>query len=231
MSSTPTPTPAPTPAPKPPAEILAPEYYRRYDESDDGGFYTAPRLVAHIDDTAITATTELYREILPPDADVLDLMSSYYSHLPEPRAQFARRVWALGMNAEEMRRNPQADEYAVQNLNRNPTLPYAAASFDAVLCAVSVQYLQQPVTVFAEVSRVLRPGGVFAVTFSNRCFPTKAVAVWTNTTDRQHLELVEAYLAAAGGFERITVAQRNERRGDPLYAVTAYKTGDPQRGA
>ena len=213
----------PAPAPTPPDEILGPEYYRRYDESDDGGFYTAPRLVAHIDDTAITATTALYREILPPQADVLDLMSSYYSHLPEPRAQYVRRVWALGMNAEEMRRNAQADEYRVQNLNQNPTLPYDDGQFDAALCAVSVQYLQRPVAVFAEVNRVLRPGGVFAVTFSNRCFPTKAVAIWTNTSDDEHLALVQAYLTAAGGFERITLAQRNERRGDPLYAVTAYK--------
>ena len=213
-----TPTPAPTPA-----EILAPEYYRRADESDDARFYVAPRLVAHIDDTAITATTELYREILPPDADVLDLMSSYYSHLPEPRADVVRHVWALGMNADEMAHNPQLDEYLVQNLNRNPTLPYAAASFDAALCAVSVQYLQRPIAVFAEVSRVLRPGGVFAVTFSNRCFPTKAVAVWTGTSDAQHLELVRAYLTAAGGFARVAASQRNRRGGDPLYAVTAYK--------
>lgn len=209
-----------------PAEILGPEQYRRYDESDDGSFYTAPRLVAHIDETAIAATTDLYRDILPPDADVLDLMSSYYSHLPEPRAQYVRRVWALGMNADEMRRNTQVDEYVVQNLNQNPRLPYDDARFDAVLCAVSVQYLQRPVAVFAEVSRVLRPGGVFAVTFSDRCFPTKAVAVWTQTTDAQHRALVQAYLTAAGGFARITSAQRNKRNGDPLYAVTAYKLSD-----
>ncbi len=208
-----------------PAEILAPEYYRRNDERDDAAFYVAPRLVAHIDARAIAATTTLYREILRPDADVLDLMSSYYSHLPEPRGAFARSVVGLGMNADELARNPQLDAYAVQNLNRDATLPYDDASFDAVLCAVSVQYLQQPVAVFAEVARVLRPGGIFAITFSNRCFPTKAVAVWLSTDDAQHLELVRAYLMAARGFERIETAQRNATRsGDPLYAVTASRT-------
>lgn len=210
--------------PAQPPEILGPEYYRRYDESDDGAFYTAPRLVAHIDDTAIAATTALYRDLLAPEMDVLDLMSSYYSHLPEPRTRFTRRVWGLGMNGEEMRRNAQLDEYAVQNLNRNTALPYADASFDAALCAVSVQYLQRPVAVFAEVARVLRPGGVFAVTFSNRCFPMKAVAVWGSTSDAQHVELVRAYMEAAG-FERVTDAQRTRRGGDPLYAVTGYKGG------
>jgi len=213
------------------AEILGPEYYRRADEQDDGRFYDSPRLVAHIDETAITATTALYREVLPPHPDVLDLMSSYYSHLPEPRRQYSRHVWALGMNADEMARNTQLDEYVVQNLNANPVLPYADAAFDAVFCAVSVQYLQKPVAVFAEVARVLRPGGVFAVTFSNRCFPSKAVAVWVHSSDEQHLELVRAYIEAAGGFERITLAQRNRSRGNPLYAVTAYKVSGDDTGA
>lgn len=213
MSSNPTPT-----------EILAPEYYRRMDESDDGNFYVAPRLVAHIDDSAIAATTEFYREILPKNGEILDLMSSYYSHLPEPRGAYVRRVVGLGMNTTELAQNRQLDAYTVQNLNENLTLPYDDASFDAALCAVSVQYLQQPVAVFAEVARVLRPGGVFAVTFSNRCFPTKAVAIWHNTGDAEHVELVRAYFQAAG-FTRIETAQRNPRRGgDPLYAVIGWRT-------
>ncbi len=204
-------------------EIFPPDHYHRADESDDGTFYMMPRMVAHIDANAIAATTALYREILPPDAVALDLMSSRYSHLPEPRGVYLSRVVGLGMNAAELAANPQLDAHVVHDLNTDPRLPFDDGAFDAVLCAVSVQYLQQPVAVFAEVARVLRPGGVVAITFSNRCFPTKAVAVWTQTTDAQHGELVRSYLASADGFTDIAVSQRNTRGGDPLYAVTAMR--------
>lgn len=211
-----------------PDEIFPPAYYHRADESDDRNFYAMPRMVAHIDNNAIAATTDLYREILPPNASVLDLMSSVYSHLPEPRTDYVKRVVGLGMNADELTANPQLDEVVIHNLNRDPHLPFDDESFDAVLCAVSVQYLQQPVAVFAAVARVLRPGGVVAVTFSNRCFPTKAVAIWHSTTDAQHGELVRSYLVAAGGFAEINISQRNRRGGDPLYAVTARVVASSQ---
>jgi SAM-dependent methyltransferase len=201
-------------------EILPAPWYHRADERDDREFYAMPRMVAHIDDDAIAATRALYAEILPPQADVLDLMSSRYSHLPEPRERYVHRVVGLGMNAAEMAANPQLDEYLVHDLNRDPRLPFPDATFDAVLCAVSIQYLQQPVAVFADVARVLRPGGLAAITFSNRCFPTKAVAAWLQSTDEQHLTLVHDYLAASG-FTDIIGTLRTPHGGDPLYAVTA----------
>ena len=128
-----------------------PEHFRKYDESDDARFYVEPRFVAHIDDTAIAALSEYYAEVLKPEDRVLDLMSSWISHLPADYQP--ARVVGLGMNADELSRNPALDEWVVHDLNREPTLPFDEASFDAVLIAVSVQYLQRPLEVFAEIAR------------------------------------------------------------------------------
>jgi SAM-dependent methyltransferase len=149
---------------------------------------------------------------------VLDLMSSWRSHLPHAGLG---AVVGLGMNAAEMGDNPQLDSFVVHNLNREPTVPFPDASFDAVVCAVSVQYLTRPVEVFADVRRVLVASAPLIVSFSNRCFPTKAVAVWLDTTDEQHVRLVQGYFAAAGGFDEVTAEDRSTGRGDPLYAVWA----------
>ena len=162
-----------------------PEHFRKYDESDDARFYVEPRFVAHIDDTAIAALSEYYAQVLKPEHRVLDLMSSWISHLPAGY-QSARAV-GLGMNADELSRNPALDDWVVHDLNREPTLPFDNASFDAVLIAVSVQYLQRPLEVFAEIARVLEPGGLCVVSFSNRCFPTKAVALWQGLNMLPHL--------------------------------------------
>jgi SAM-dependent methyltransferase len=194
--------------------------FAREDESDDRWFYAMPRLVVHIDEGAIGAIGELYGALLPAGGRVLDLMSSWRSHLPEG---LGVRLYGLGLNAVEMAENPQLRGAVLAHLNRTPSLPYKDGAFDAAVCAVSVQYLTDPVGVFREVRRVLRPGGPFAVTFSNRMFPTKAVAVWRFTGDAQHLRLVETYLAEAG-FAALKTQDRSPRRGgwgggDPLYAV------------
>ena len=118
------------------------------------------------------------RERLAPGADVLDLMSSWVSHLPALEDAPVGHVLGHGMNAEELAANPRLDRWWVQDLNRDPVLPLPDASRDAVLACVGVQYLQRPVEAFAEVARVLRPGGRVIVSYSNRCFPTKAVAAW-----------------------------------------------------
>ena len=135
----------------------------------------------------------MYGEILPAHGRVLDLMSSWRSHLPHAGLG---QVTGLGMNAAEMADNPQLDTWLVHNLNREPRLPFDDASFDAVVCAVSVQYLVAPVEVFTEVRRVLVPGGPLVVSFSNRCFPTKAVAIWLANGDEIHRALVRGYLRA-----------------------------------
>ncbi|HEY7295407.1 MAG TPA: methyltransferase domain-containing protein [Dehalococcoidia bacterium] len=202
------------------------EHFQRIDESADEAFYDVPRLVTHIDDTAIAAAGRLYAEQLPPEDDILDLMSSWVSHLPE---QFpVRRLVGLGMNAEELAANPRLDGYVVHNLNREPTLPFADEEFGGCIVTVSVQYLTRPIEVFREVSRVLRPGAPFIVTFSNRCFPTKAVAIWRALSDRDHIKLVGAYFELSGGWtdlQAVNCSPPGNGYSDPLYAVLARKAG------
>ncbi len=196
-----------------------PGFLDRVDESDDDRFYAFDRLLTHIDDGAIAAVTELYDELGLTD-DVLDVCSSWISHFPSRPA----RLVALGMNATELAANDAADEWLVHDLNADPTLPFDDASFDAVTCCVSVDYLTRPLEVFAEVARVLRPDGMFVCTFSNRCFPTKAIRGWLSTDDEGHCAIVSAYFEFTAGFAEPTVQLRNPGApGDPLYAVWARR--------
>lgn len=199
--------------------LLSPVAYRRDDESADDRFYVMPRKVVHIDDGAIAALGTVYADVLPAGGRLLDLMSSWRSHLP---AGFrAGQVVGLGLNAEEMADNPQLAAHVVHDVNREPRLPFGDAEFDGAMCAVSIQYVIHPVRFLREILRVLRPGAPFVVSFSNRCFPTKAVAVWLDTTDEQHVRLVRSYFEAAGGFSDVKDADQSPGRGDPLYAVWA----------
>ena len=202
---------------------LPPEAFAKIDTDDDALFYDEPRLVYHIDEHAVAALTEFYRTALPPGGVLLDLMSSWVSHLP-PDVPYAE-VIGIGMNAAELAANPRLDRRLVHDLNREPALPLADASVDAAMICVSIQYLQQPVAVLREVLRVLRPGGASVISFSNRCFPTKAVAVWHRLTDSGHARLVERYLSTAGFAEVETrlLAEWIEDEQDPLIAVTGRK--------
>jgi SAM-dependent methyltransferase len=173
--------------------------FNKQDTSPDALFYAEPRLVNHIDDFAIAAVGEAYRRFLPPGGDYLDLMSSWVSHYPAGMP--VNRVVGHGMNEVELKRNPLLSEYFVQNLNADPRLPLPDDSFDGVTICVSVQYLTQPVAVFAEIGRVLKPGCPLIVAFSNRCFPTKAVSVWQALDDKGHARLVALYAREAGAFE------------------------------
>jgi SAM-dependent methyltransferase len=201
------------------------EAFRRTDETPDEEFYRTPRLVTHIDEGAISAVTQLYRELFPAGGEILDLMSSWVSHLPPEIAY--RRVIGLGMNEVELRRNERLDSYIVQNLNTNPVLPFGEAEFDGVGICVSIDYLTRPVEVLREVGRVLKVGAPLITTFSNRCFPTKAVAVWRQLDDRGHMRLIESYLEEAGNFRNVRRLDRSPHRvlGDPLYAVVAESAG------
>ena len=193
--------------------------FNRLDEEEDAAFYEEPRLVYHIDDHAVAALTAFYRTVLPAGGVLLDLMSSWVSHLP-PEIDYAEVV-GLGMNGAELAANPRLGRRSVQDLNREPTLPLPDASVDAAMICVSIQYLQQPLTVLREVARVLRPGGPLVISFSNRCFWTKAVAVWRALDDDGHVRLVELYLRHAG-FEDIEthrLAEYVEDEQDPMIAV------------
>lgn len=209
---------------------LRPEHFRRLDEDDDASFYAVPRLVTHIDDAAIEAATRFYRALLPAGGHILDLMSSWVSHLPED-VPFAS-VTGLGMNATELASNPRLTQWTVHDLNADPVLPYADKAFDAAIVTVSVQYLVRPQDVFAEVGRVLKPGAPFAVLYSNRCFPTKAVAVWQALDMRGRAELIGLYFRLSGRFgsPRAYDLSPAAGRSDPLVAVVAEALGGPREG-
>lgn len=210
-------------------------FFDRDDPSPDGDFYGPPRLVTHIDDGAIEAVGALYARLgldgsSPQPRRVLDLMSSWVSHLRTPPAELV----VLGMNAAELAANPMATERVVRDLNEDPALPFPDASVDAVVCCVSIDYLTRPVAVLAEVARVLRAGGPVVLTFSNRCFPTKAVHGWLATDEAGRCAIVAEYVRRAGGFTAPEVslrtpgtdpAGRGSYRGDPLYAVVARRSG------
>ena len=193
--------------------------FARVDPSPDELFYRAERRVTHIEPGAIAALRDLYAWLLPAGEPVLDLMSSWRSHLPPGLGP----VTGLGMNLAEMNDNPQLASTVVRNLNAEPALPFADEAFGAVVCAVSVQYLVRPFEVFAEVRRVTRPGGPVVVSFSSRCFPTKAVAAWREGESSAHRALVRGYLEETG-YERVT-DEELPSPDDPLWVVRGERPG------
>lgn len=199
---------------------LPPQAFARRDESPDQEFYRFERLVTHIDAGAVAAVTQLYRQFLPAGGAVLDLMSSWVSHLPAEVPY--TRVAGLGMNARELAQNPRLTDQRVQDLNAQPHLPYGDAEFDGAGICVSVQYLTRPADVFQELARVLRPGAPLVVTFSNRCFPDKAVYAWQVLDDNGHVALVQQYFAAAN-FGPTEVFAHRPKGSDPLYGVVGRR--------
>jgi SAM-dependent methyltransferase/FKBP-type peptidyl-prolyl cis-trans isomerase 2 len=208
--------------------------FDRKDVRPDERFYDSPRFVQHIDDTAIEMVRNTYGRFLSGGMRVLDLMSSWQSHIPANVT--LESLSGLGLNMEELKRNRQLTDFTVQNLNVNKILPYANNTFDAVLNTVSVEYLTDPIAIFTEVARVLRPGGHFIVTFSNRWFPPKAVKIWEELHDFERMGLVSEYFMRSGGFTNVnTYSIRGLPRphkdkyypdliySDPVYAVWGQK--------
>jgi SAM-dependent methyltransferase len=198
----------------------------KVDTSPDAAFYDRPRFVTHVDDAFLDRLTALYADLLDPGDRVFDAMSSHVSHLPD--VEFARVV-GHGLNRAELAANGTLDEWFVQDFNADQSLPLADGAFDAVLCAVSVQYLQYPAAVCSEFRRVLAPGGVLVVSFSNRMFPTKAIRAWRARSMDGRADLVDEYVGAAGFDSVETVREQPGRGSDPFYAVVARRSGDPKK--
>ncbi|MCC0176960.1 class I SAM-dependent methyltransferase [Waterburya agarophytonicola K14] len=212
--------------------MLRPEQRSKLDDANDLNFYELPRFVTHVDDGFIDRLTNLYREKLEPNSRILDLMSSWVSHLPKD-LKFSH-VEGHGMNQEELAKNPQLDRYFLQNLNQQPKLPLEDNNFDAVLITVSIQYLQYPEAVLSEIYRILKPNGIVIISFSNRMFYQKAIAAWRDGTDRDRINLVRKYFHSVDGFtEPEVIIQQSTLPpllqmmgiggGDPFYAVIAHK--------
>jgi SAM-dependent methyltransferase len=212
--------------------LLNPTQRQKLDDGNDRDFYDAPRFVTHVDGGFIDRLMSLYRERLQPDTRIFDMMSSWVSHFPD-ELKFAY-VQGHGLNAQELAKNPRFDTYFVQNLNQDLQLPLADASFDAVLNTVSVQYLQYPEAIFAEVYRILKPNGIAIFSFSNRMFYNKAIAAWRDASELERVELVESYFNSVPGFSApetiVRVSQAPDLLrwfgaggGDPFYAVIARK--------
>lgn len=206
---------------------LPPEAFRRFDENPDQDFYAEPRFVTHIDEQAITAVTALYREFFTADSNLLDIMSSWISHLPSEVRY--NSVTGLGMNEQELENNPRLDAYVVHDLNRNPEFPFEENQFDGAAICVSIDYLIRPVDVLRDLGRVMKPEAPLVITFSNRCFPTKAIAVWQMLDDKGHLDLVERFLLESGKW--VDIEKRDcspiPRRSDPLFAVIGKCKSSP----
>jgi len=206
--------------------------FKRMDETDDEIFYDTPRLVYHIDEGAVAALTEYYAKTIKPKSDILDICSSWVSHYPKDFTERMGRRAGLGMNGAELKENKQLTEFTVQNLNINSKMPYEDNSFDVVTCVVSVDYLIKPLEVFKEVQRVLRRGGVFILSQSNRCFATKAIQIWLNTNDLEHVFIIGSYFHYAGGFKppkAVDISPGKPKEGDsnPLSSMFGMSMGDP----
>jgi SAM-dependent methyltransferase len=212
--------------------LLKPEQRTKLDETNDLDFYAYPRLVTHVDNNFIDRLTNLYREKLKPNTRIFDMMSSWISHLPE-EIEF-EFVEGHGMNDEELKKNPRLNHYFLQDLNKDPKFPLPDADFDAVLNTVSIQYLQYPEAIFSEIHRILKPGGIAIISFSNRMFYQKAIAVWRDAPETIRVQLVKQYFQSVSGFSRAEVIVHQSTvpsflqmlgmgGADPFYAVIAEK--------
>lgn len=214
--------------------VLHPNQRTKLDAADDTSFYDVPRFVTHVDEGFIQQLTDLYRERLQPNTRILDLMSSWVSHLPDELT--FTHVEGHGLNAEELARNSRLNHFFIQDLNRDPKLPLPDQSFDAVLNTVSVQYLQYPEAIFSEIHRILKPGGIAIVSFSNRMFYQKAIQIWRDGSEEDRVELVKRYFTSVPGFTPPEVISHVSQvpsffqmlgvaGGDPFYAVIASRQG------
>lgn len=203
-----------------------PQAFRRQDETDDADFYSTPRYCYHIDEGAVRAITNYYKTNIEPGSAILDICSSWVSHFPNDFPEKMSRISATGMNALELKENKALTDFDPRNLNIEPKLPYQDESFDVVTCVVSVDYLIHPLEVFREVNRVLKPGGKFILSQSNRCFPSKAIAMWLEQSDLQHCLVIAAYFHYSKGWKPAKImdcSPRGPRTDNPLFIIEGTK--------
>jgi len=210
-----------------PTEFVSADSFAREDETPDAAFYAEPRKLIQVDAVCARRIQALYRTVLPEGARVLDLMAGWRSHLPDT----VQSAVGLGMNAEELADNPQLAERIVHDLNADPKLPFADASFDAVVCTVSFEYLTQPEKIVSEARRVLKPGGMFVVTLSNRNFPPKVIKLWMQLHPMERMGWIGMLIKNAGFRQVETYLERGLKRphddryadrlteSDPLFAT------------
>lgn len=222
--------------PETPTDFLGAEPFHRVDPKDDGAFYARPRMEHHLDSRARENVGTLYADLLKDGMNVLDLMAGHDSHLPEGLKPGG--VTGLGLNAEEMAANPALGEQVIHDVNADSNLPFADATFDAVICTSSVEYLVKPFEVFEEAGRVLKPGGVFVLAFSNRWFEEKVIRIWTELHEFERMGLISQYIIRTELFSDIaTWSERGWPRpddpedhhaeesseSDPVYAVSGIR--------
>lgn len=209
-----------------PVDFFSDHPFVRDDEQTDTAFYKDPRMVNHIDETARENLSMLYGKYIKPKSRVLDLMSSWQSHLPDNLE--LNCLVGLGMNEQELAANPKLTGYHIHDLNRKPSLPFGDESFDAVICSLSVEYLTHPFDVFQDIPRILSPDGQCIITFSNRWFPSKTIRIWPHLHEFERLGLVTEYLLNTGCFENL---KTHSVRGYPRPYTDPYfpkiKQSDP----
>jgi len=209
-----------------PLDLNAQHNFQRVDESKDTLFYETPRLVIHVDINASNTLADYFKEHLPKNGIILDLMSSFSSHLPNC-SKFSL-VCGLGLNEIELKKNPQLTTYLINDVNSTAILPFKENVFDSCVISFSIQYLTKPVSLIADIGRILKPGGFCHIAFSNRVFPSKAVAIWQAASDLERADLITRYFVHSKVFDTPRIEQliRLDDGYDPLYVVRAIrKTG------
>jgi len=213
-------------------DFFSDDPFQRNDDVIDSEFYSQPRYINHLDEAAQAQLKAVYHDLIPAHSVVLDLMSSINSHIEQ--GHDLAKVIGLGLNKKELEANPILDERIIHDINQNQRLPFDDASFDTVVCSLSIEYITQPSKLFDEVARILRPGGRFIISFSNRWFPTKAVQVWNNLHDFERIGLVMEYFIESAHFSDINTYslrgiprpeddKHNTPLSDPIYVVWADK--------
>jgi len=214
------------PYPGSPTDFYPTYPFQRMNDADDSLFYSTPRLVNHLDSTAITKVESIYSKLLSSNSRILDLMSSWVSLLPSTLENV--ETTGLGLNEEELKANKQLTDLVVHDLNQKPVLPFKDNEFDAVICTASIEYLIQPIEIMVEVARVAKPGGIFVTTFSDRWFPGKEILPWSEMHPFERLGLVLDYYLKAERYENLHTesVRGNPRPLDDKY-IGERATSDP----